>query len=116
MKKAYLHGDVVLREVGLLPKGAKKIEPEQRGYVLSEGEQTGHYHAIKELNGCGMYELDGVLYLDVETDKEIFHQEHKSKFSCVKTGVEVPLKKGVYEISFPQEYDHFEKMSRRVAD
>jgi len=115
MKKIYFHGDVTLIEVDNLPKNMKKVKRDKRGFVLAEGEVSGHYHAVKE-ETIEMYEKDGITYIQVNEPTEIFHQEHKSKPINLKTGLEEKIKKGIYKIDFPREFDHFEQESRRVID
>lgn len=114
MKKVYIHGDVTLVEVDEIPATAKKVNPEERGIVLAEGEVTGHYHAILPTVG-ELYKEGDVMYLDITTSPDkIFHQEHGAFKNL--DGTETKIKPEKYKIIFPQEYDHLEKLTRRVRD
>jgi hypothetical protein len=61
-----VQGDVFIVSASI-PKGAKKVKKTKRGYVLAEGEATGHCHAVTE--EIEMYEKGGTLYL--KNDKPV---------------------------------------------
>jgi hypothetical protein len=96
-------GDVVLTRIDSIPQG-KKVERKERGYVLAEGESSGHAHTIEE--EIEMVEKDGVLYIGCKGDTVIKHEEHKH----------VTLPAGNYQISIVREYDHFLEEARKVQD
>lgn len=97
-------GDVMLDKITKLPAGLKRVQPKNGRFIVAEGEVTGHAHAIEE-KGCEMYVDDkGVMYLTVETETEIVHEEHAS----------ITLPPGVYVYTPQREY-HPEKI-RRVED
>jgi hypothetical protein len=52
----YQQGDVLLTKIDSLPLG-NKVERKERGYILAEGEATGHAHVIEE--EIEMVEKDG---------------------------------------------------------
>ena len=115
MKNVYIHGDVVLVEIEKIPTSAKRVQTDERGIVLAEGEATGHYHAITEGNLCELYEDNGKLYLLVKEEiPKIYHQEH-GEFRTLE-GKTTPLRKGTYEKMTPREWNHFEEEIRRVSD
>ena len=97
-------GDVLLIKVDSIPRG-KKIARKERGLVLAEGESTGHAHVITD-NGAELYEKDGKMYLSVEKEVTLNHEEHNA----------VKIAPGKYEVRIAKEYDHFLEESRRVAD
>jgi len=100
----YRHGDVWIEAVAEIPRNAVKVEPGARGYVLAEGEVTGHAHTIEATPEIEMYERNGVLYLKVATEAPLTHQEHK-------VGV---IPKGTFCVT-PQ-YNYNAGMVRRVID
>lgn len=107
----YRHGDLVLRRVRSVPKNAKPVMPTARGYVLAEGEATGHAHTIDAVPGVEMYERDGVLYLRVmDTPREVRHEEH----NATKSGVAPMLPVGDYVVPRQRVWDS--GVARRVID
>lgn len=93
LAKTYRHGDVLLMKVAALPADAKKVTPGPRGYVLAEGEVTGHAHTIEAVPGIELYERDGVLYVTVADKAVVDHEEHNR----TKAGATPVLDKpGVY--------------------
>ena len=68
--------------------------PEDLGHVVAEGEATGHHHVVRT-EGVKMYELDGVLYLDVpEGGAELEHDEHST----------LTIPKGVHRVQGQREH------------
>lgn len=91
--------------VSVLPKGAK--EKRSKRIVLAHGEQTGHAHTIEDgLDQVKMYESDGKLYLEVNGEVEVIHQEHKP----------ITLTPGIWEVGQVNEYDYMALMARKVVD
>lgn len=98
-------GDVLIKKAASIPVGAKVVERKPRGFVLAEGEVTGHAHTIEE--EVELFEKDGTLYLKVkDAPVTVKHEEHGH--------VEVPA--GIYEIGIVKEYDHFAEEARAVQD
>ena len=98
-------GDVLIKRVAGIPTDAKKVDRKPRGFVLAEGEVTGHAHTIEE--EVELVEKDGVLYLKVvDGPVTVKHEEHGH--------VKVPA--GEYQIGIVQEYDHFAEEAKSVAD
>lgn len=98
------HGDVIFKEIKELPKGLKSVKRKERGFVLAEGEVTGHAHVITE--DVELYEKGGVLYLKNDTAVSVVHEEHK------KTTIPA----GIWEIGIVREYDFLSEEVRNVAD
>jgi len=98
-----VQGDVILVKVNEI-KGIKK-ERSERGLILAEGESTGHTHIITD-NGAELYEEKGKLYLSVEKEVALKHEEHN----------EVKIAPGKYEVRIAKEYDHFTEEARQVRD
>jgi len=101
--KVYRQGDVLLIEQKL-PKESKKIDPSSRGYVLAEGEATGHAHVIKTGHDVSMFEKDNERYLHITDNVDLVHDEHGT----------VIIDPGDYRIVHQVEYTP--KEIRRVAD
>lgn len=99
-----VQGDVFFTQAEALPDGAKAVERTLRGYVIAEGEATGHAHVV--LDDIELYEKDGVLYLRTETEIQVKHEEHKS----------VILNKGIWKVGIVREYDPFSEETRNVMD
>lgn len=105
-------GDVII-EVADIPKGAKKIDKGHfahllgiRGYVLAEGETTGHAHCISDVENVEMVEKDGMFFIRVLKDVTVTHEEHKP----------VKIPPGIYRVRKVREYDHFAEEARDVRD
>lgn len=117
MEKAlkYQQGDVLLY-VANIPQNCRLVERTVRGYVLAEGEVTGHAHRIanridlaeKSVGGVQMFQSpDGTLYLSVtEAPVELEHEEHST----------ITVAPGNYEIGIVREIDPFEVEVHNVAD
>lgn len=70
-------GDVLLNAFdGQIPEGATRVEPRGDRYVLADGEVTGHAHVITATDTVELYEKDGVLYLKVDVEQALTHEEH----------------------------------------
>ena len=76
MKKNQIRqGDVLINAITALPQNLKCYPRINGRLILAEGEVTGHAHAIVE--ECESYiDIDGNIYLSVEEDVEIQHEEH----------------------------------------
>jgi hypothetical protein len=103
-------GDVIIKKVNISLSGMKnlsgmkKIKKQARGFVLAEGEATGHAHTT--IDDIEMFEKYGIMYIGAKEKFTVTHEEHKP----------VVVEKGVYEIGIVQEYDHFAEEARNVAD
>lgn len=99
-------GDVLIEKVNLIPKVAKKKKSDRRGFVLAEGEHTGHFHAIADEEGVEMYEHEGTLFLKTDKEVSLTHQEHNT----------ITIDPGIYKIGRVREMDYTQMMVRQVAD
>jgi hypothetical protein len=99
-------GDVLLYKQSSLPKGLKPVQRDlRRGYVLAEGEVTGHAHCIDadiEL----MLDEAGTMYMKNSDEVTLTHEEHHTK----------TIPPGIWKIGIVQEYDHFAEEARKVQD
>lgn len=96
------HGDVCLKPITTLPKGAKQLKDK----VLAYGEVTGHKHQFGNPSNIDRYELDGRLYLQVYTPVPLNHEEHETLI----------IDPGIYEQIAEREYDPFIESARTVID
>jgi hypothetical protein len=68
------HGDVFIAAVDAVPGGAVR----RTGWVLAEGEATGHSHRIDRPETVELYERGGMMYLRVVAESAtVIHQEHR---------------------------------------
>lgn len=102
--KQLQQGDVLMRSCTKIPKDAK-VKKHARGWVLAEGEVTGHAHEVIG-EGVEVLEKDGVLYLSAPKGGTIKHEEHKA----------FTIPPGNYTVGIVKEYDHFLEEARQVAD
>ena len=97
-------GDVIIKRTYKIPEGAIRVFRNKRGYVLAEGEATGHAHEINDY--IEMYEKEGVLYIRADKPVTIRHEEHKA----------IRLESGIYKVGRVREYDPFDEEVREVRD
>jgi hypothetical protein len=97
-------GDVCIERCKSIPKGAKKVNKTERGFVLAYGEVTGHAHVIKD--DIEMYEVHGTLFIKTDSPCKIQHEEHGS----------ITVDPGIYEIGIIKEYNPFEMEIGNVRD
>jgi hypothetical protein len=103
--REFQQGDVLINRIDSLPEGIKKVERKVRGFVLAEGETTGHAHVIDE--DIEMYEKEGNFYIRVRGGTAtVTHEEHAP--------IEIPS--GLYEIGIVQEVDPWTEQPRKVVD
>lgn len=113
-------GDVLIFEESELPKDVVPI----KGKTVAFGEVTGHNHSFYDDTVCLAEKFDHRredvgsknVQLFEDSNKTIWanivapiflrHQEHKP----------ISFKPGVYRIGIVREYDHVEKLSRKVVD
>lgn len=99
-------GDVLFERIAKMPTGGTVQQPTARGYVLAEGEATGHAHVLPVEGVLEVREVDGVLYARIAEPTTVRHEEHHA----------VPLEPGIYRVGRVQEFDHFAEEARQVAD
>ena len=97
-------GDVIIKKCSKIPASAKRVKRSIRGFVLAEGEATGHAHVI--IDNVEVYEADGVLYLKNSEQVSVRHEEHKP----------VTLSPGIWKVEIVKEYDPFKEEARKVMD
>lgn len=98
-------GDVLIRSTTCVPKG-KRVERRDRGYILVEGEVTGHAHCINDEIDLILEEASNKMFMKNDKSVAITHEEHGN--------VEIPA--GSWEIGIVKEYDHFAEEAKQVSD
>lgn len=104
MNTQVVQGDLFFISKIVIPKGARTVERTAKGYIIAEGEATGHAHVIDD--DIRLYEKDGTLYVSTSKTVEVLHEEHRP----------VRLQSGIWEVGIVREYDPFKEETRRVAD
>lgn len=100
-------GDVLVTKIDALPKGLKPLTAAARGFVIAEGEATGHAHTIApEAVEQMLVDDAGVIYAQIARQVDLLHDEHGP----------VSLDPGIYRFNGVQEYDHFQEEARQVVD
>jgi hypothetical protein len=99
-----VQGDVFFTKAKAIPKNAKPMDRKVRGYVIAEGEATGHAHVIED--EALIYEKDGTMYVHVSKQVEVRHEEHRP----------ITLTPGLWKVGIVREYDPFWEEARRVMD
>lgn len=103
----FQQGDVLITKIDALPAGLKKKTAAPRGYVIAEGEVTGHAHTIATDAVEAMFtDNAGAIYAQLKTQVDLLHEEHHP----------VTLPPGLYRFGGVQEYDHFKEEARQVVD
>jgi hypothetical protein len=112
-------GDVLLYAESNLPSGLKPL----KGKTVAYGEMTGHNHTFYDDITCVAEKFDHTtgagsknvnlyedemhnIYAEILAPVYLRHQEHKP----------IEFKPGVYRIGIVREYDHAEKLARKVVD
>lgn len=104
-------GDVLFHRVDQLPEGAVSKPSENATIIFAAGESTGHQHSatlemIDTIPNIQLYEAGGLLYIKINRDTEVAHQEHKP----------VILTVGIYRRGLVREIDPFSDEIRYVRD
>lgn len=99
-------GDVLLKSIDQIPRGTTCVERRERGYVVAQGELTGHAHIAE--GDISLYERDDIFYLAVGPGGGILvHEEHLP--------VTLPSH-SLWEVDRVREYDHFAEEAWRIKD
>ena len=100
MSKLYRHGDVMIQEIDVIPKKAKKV----KGNILVRGEVTGHAHRLDNPGAFQILESPDFIFVEVTEETNIIHEEHDP----------ITLQKGKYKVWVQREYTP--EAIRRVYD
>lgn len=87
----YRHGDVLIRRIVSLPKGAQR----RNGATLAQGEVTGHSHRIQQAHAVQLWVQGSELFLEVkDAIATLVHEEHRA----------IELPNGIYRVWRQREY------------
>lgn len=106
--RIYQQGDVVMKTIDALPKGARKDDDLTKQGILALGEATGHCHQLErtELDEADVFRINEELFMVIKKATALKHQEHHS----------ITLPPGPYKVDIVREADHLSGVVRRVAD
>lgn len=98
-------GDVLIQRISKPTKQdisqAKAIKRDARGFVLAEGEVTGHYHGIEcEESDMELIKIGERMLANIKNPVCLKHQEHNP----------ITIQPGWYEIGIVVEEDEFGDM------
>lgn len=110
MEKVFAqHGDVTLREVGVVPATAKKIKINGNRFVVEKGEGN-HEHVLegeKLSDKVEIYQDGETLFLKVKEEVSLNHEEH---------GVQTLEPNKIYRKIIEREWDYEATEARNTAD
>lgn len=95
-------GDVIVFHEEKLPKNLRPI----KGKTVALGEATGHHHTFYGGDVCLYEDENKTIWGEINSPTMLKHQEHKP----------IDFKPGIFRIGIVREYDHVEKLSRKVVD
>lgn len=105
-KRQQQQGDVTVEYIRLMPIGGRVVTPRERGFVIAEGEATGHAHVLAVTEGLELRDVDGVIYARILEPTALVHEEHRTQV----------LAPGIVRFGRVSEYDHFAEEARQVED
>jgi len=99
-----VQGDVYFISAERIPHHAAAKKKDHRGFVIAEGEATGHAHVIDD--DIELFEADGTLYVRTVKEVRVTHEEHRP----------LTLRAGLWRVGRIREYDPFLEEVRLVRD
>lgn len=103
------HGEVIIKEIDSIPKGAK-LEKETKSHIVAHSE-TGHHHVLESLKDFKVYSWNGETYLEVPEISKLLHE---------KTGNDVHTPHKIvpakYKVIIKKNFDYFKKAMTAVRD
>jgi len=100
----YRQGDILIIKINAAPEGAIPVTATPRGYVLAEGEATGHAHVVEAKEDVFVSCLAEALFNRVGVETRVVHEEHNP----------VVLLPGEYRVV--RQYEYTPSAPRMVAD
>jgi hypothetical protein len=113
MKKIVIakHGEVRIVRHESVEVSGQKIETKE-DIILADSESTGNHHMLQVVPGVHVWK-------DSDADKFFVKPEVETKIYCKLDNrhTDYQLKEGyTYEIYKAREYDHINKIQRKIAD
>lgn len=135
--KKYIQGDVILRQIKVLPEGLTVLKSSTpKAKILQKSEVTGHHHQFAPTAVVDMYtssrNIEALTNLDfttitpnegkyivVDQTTQLFHGKDFD-FSPFAKGTgdhnALTIEPGIYEIDIVREYNYELNETRRVID
>ena len=114
MEKIWLHGEVVIKKVsGKIPTGAVKVNAKCGVYKIADSESSGNHHLLEVIEGCEMYEKDGVLYFKNTEEATVRCVDEKRHDTIT---IEPCKEDEILIIERQLEVDHLTDEVKQVAD
>jgi len=103
------HGDLILKEVSRIPKGANKKKIDMRIFTVLKGEGVNEHQLVADnlSEVLDVYEKDGVLYLRSSEPLTLTHEEH---------GVQTLEPNIIYKRVIEREFDFESEEARNTQD
>lgn len=110
LKQIIRHGEVLLKQIKGLPKGAE-LKEASRSYIVAHSE-TGHHHVLEATKDFKIYStLDGETFIEIPSIAKLRHA--KTGKDVHKTHVIEP---SVYKVVIKKEFSYFSGLLQRVRD
>jgi hypothetical protein len=105
-RKMYRQGDILLREIGGLPPGAKPFQDQEQARILAMGEKTGHMHILTNGTVYAAPGANGQRRIISNSDpSQLIHDEHAA--------IDIPP--GIYELIQQRTYEPGETPQTALA-
>lgn len=105
--KKYRHGDVIIKEVAMFPKGTRIEDEQTKDRILAYGEATGHKHWLVNPKTAPLcFKVGDDVFFEINSPTTVDHPEHGPK----------TLPPGMYRARVAREKDHLSGLVRRIAD
>lgn len=105
------HGEMFIQKIDKLPELKNAKSHKVKMAVLAHSE-TGHNHVLSSTKTFTVHEIGEQVekYLELSAPAELDHKKELDRHE------NRTLEKGIYKITFKQEYDPWQKAMRRVWD
>lgn len=109
--KPSFQGDLMIRRIGVLPDGVKKVAPEPNGTHILAHSETGHHHVIESRAADRFIDETNAFISYLETSGPALVEHLRSHDTHETLALEEP---GIYEVRNQRE--HTPEGWRRAAD
>lgn len=108
------HGEVILKSVNSLPKGA--ILSDEKHKVIVAHSETGHHHILEvkdkvDMSKIKVYTWKGDTYMEVPQIAELWHQKSGSDMHTPHK-----VTPAIYKVILKKEFDYFAGVLKTVRD
>lgn len=110
MSKQFVrHGEVILKPINELPKGANLVKSIKK-YIVAHSE-TGHHHVLESLKPFKVFSWNGETYLEVPELAKLWHQK-----SGKDTHAPHKITSSFYKVVIKKSFNYFSKAMENVRD